>query len=347
MIKYSFQNDYSEGAHPQILTALSRSNFEQEPGYGEDRYCLDAARLIREAAASPEADVHFLSGGTQANLVMLSSMLRPYESVIAVDTGHICVHETGSIEATGHKINAVRGSDGKITPGEIEEVVAGHTDEHMVHPRVVYISHSTEIGTIYSASELRAISETCRRLNLYLYLDGARLGSGLTAETADLTLPELSRLVDAFYIGGTKNGALIGEALVINRPELKPDLRFMIKQRGALLSKGRLLGIQFVELFRDGLFFELARHANNMAARLTAGMAALGYTFMTSSPTNQIFPILPNPVIERLSESYRFYVWGQAGERHSAIRLVTSWATPQAAVSEFLADLEGFLAGSK
>jgi threonine aldolase len=339
MFKYSFQNDYSEGAHPRILEALETSNMEQELGYGEDRFCLEASDRIRIALGSPESDIHFLSGGTQVNLTMLSSFLRPIESVIAVETGHICVHETGAIEQTGHKIHTVKGINGKVTVPEIEAVVAGHSDEHMVKPRVVFISHSTEVGTIYSSQELREISSVCKHLNLYLYLDGARLGSALASSAADLDLKVICSLVDAFYIGGTKNGALIGEALVINHPSLKNDFRYSIKQRGALLSKGRLLGIQFNELFRDNLFFDLALNANLMAERLTAGIARLGYSFLTDSPTNQIFPILPNEVIEPLSRIYRFYIWNRMDATRSAVRLVTSWATSAAVVDGFLEDL--------
>lgn len=339
MVKYSFQNDYSEGAHPSILEALTKSNLSQELGYGEDQFCIEAAGRIHTAIGNMDADIHFVSGGTQANLLMLSSFLRPFESVIAVESGHICVHETGAIEQTGHKINTVKGRDGKVTVQDIQEVVAGHGDEHMVKPRVVFISHSTEIGTIYSAKEMQEISALCKKLNLYLYLDGARLGSALASSASDIDLKEICSLVDAFYIGGTKNGALLGEALVINHPRLKPDFRYCIKQRGALLSKGRLLGIQFNELFRDNLYFELARNANRMAERLTSGISKLGYTFLTDSPTNQIFPILPNAVIEKMNQMYRFYVWSKVDENRSAIRLVTSWATKEGPVDEFLADL--------
>jgi threonine aldolase len=339
MYKYSFQNDYSEGAHPRILEALSKTNLVQDLGYGEDQYSLEAARLIRVRSASPDADVHFVSGGTQANLIVLSSFLKPFESVIAVESGHVCVHETGAIEATGHKVHAVRGRDGKVTPEEIEAVVTGHNDEHMVRPRAVYISQSTEIGTLYSAGELNALSGLCKKMNLILYLDGARLGSALTSKSADLSLPELAGLVDVYYIGGTKNGALLGEAVVINNPLLKADFRYGMKQRGGLLSKGRLLGIQFLELFRDDLYYELARHANRMAERLTEGITGLGFSFRTPSPTNQIFPILPNPLIEKLNEMYCFYVWNKIDDRLSEIRLVTSWATPEKAVDKFLADL--------
>lgn len=343
MYKYSFQNDYSEGAHPRILEALARHNLVQESGYCEDRYCLEAAQFIREKIEQPNAEVHFVSSGTQANLIVLSSFLRPFESVIAVDSGHICVHETGAVEVTGHKIHPLKGRDGKVTVAEIRALVAEHYFEHMVRPRAVYISQSTELGTIYSAGELKELSAACKELKLILYLDGARLGCALTSKSADLSLPQLAGLVDALYIGGTKNGALIGEAIVILNPRLQPDFRYMLKQRGGLLAKGRLLGTQFLELFRDDLYFDLARHANQMAERLASGITDLGYGFQIESPTNQIFPIFPNPVIEKLSEMYRFYTWGKVDEHHSSVRLVTSWATPESAIDNFLIDLRSLV----
>jgi threonine aldolase len=318
MIKYSFLNDYSEGAHPRIIDALIRTNLVQEMGYGEDAYCQEAAGLIRQAVGNLQAAVHFLSGGTQTNLTVLSSFLRPFESIIAVDSAHICVHETGAIEATGHKINRVKGQDGKVTVEEIADTAAAHGDEHMVKPRVVFISHSTELGTLYSKKELNDIAVICKRLGLYLYLDGARLGSALTSRFADISLSELSVLVDAFYIGGTKNGALLGEALVINNEQLKPYFRYSLKQKGALLSKGRILGIQFLELFSDNLYFDLAKNANDMAEKLTEGITGLGYLFQTT---------------------YRFYTWAKVDEQQSAVRLVTSWATEREAVEEFVSDL--------
>ncbi len=340
MFKYSFQNDYSEGAHPRILEALAASNLVQDIGYSEDRFCLSAAEKIHAAIGNPDADVHFVSGGTQANLLVLSACMRPFESVIAVESGHICVHETGAIEATGHKVHTVKGKDGKVTAAEIQAVVDEHYFEHMVKPRVVYISQSTEVGTIYSATELREISVLCKKLNLILYMDGARLGAALTSAKADLDLKETCALVDALYIGGTKNGALIGEAIVINNPALKTDFRYCIKQRGALLAKGRLLGIQFDALFADNLYYDLARHANLMAERLTRGMTSLGYKFLTDSPTNQIFPILPDTIIEKLRQDYLFYDWARMDKAHTAVRLVTSWATPIETVDEFLKDLK-------
>src|SRR3989344_1288586 len=289
--KYLFFNDYSEGAHPRILDALAKTNLVQELGYGEDSLCVEATHLIKTEIANPGADIHFVSGGTQANLTVLASLLRPYESIVAPITAHINIHEAGAIEATGHKIHGVPCADGKLTSESIREVVAQHTDEHIVKPKAVFISHATEVGTVYKKEELEAISKVCKELNLHLYLDGARLGSALVAADADLKLPEIAKLADVFYIGGTKNGALIGEAIVIINPSLKENFRYYIKQRGGLLAKGRILGAQFLELFKDGLFLELARHANMCAGRLSRGIAECGYTFLAPSSTNQIFPI--------------------------------------------------------
>jgi threonine aldolase len=338
--KYSFFNDYSEGAHPTILDLLAKTNLAQETGYGEDAFSVQAADLLKQAIGNPAAAAHFVSGGTQANLIVLAALLKPYESVVAARTAHIAVHEAGAIEATGHKIHTVETADGKLTPALIQAVVDQHTDEHMVKPRAVFISNSTEVGTAYTRSELAALAQCCRDNRLYLYLDGARLGSALVSAGSDLTLPDLGRLVDVFYVGGTKNGALIGEAIIINHPALQGDFRYHLKQRGALLAKGRLLGIQFVGLFSDGLYFELARHANAMAAKLVGGLAAQGFRFLTDSTTNQIFPILPDALIAELQPSYGFYVWSRADAGHSAIRLVTSWATPEEAVAEFIADVK-------
>jgi len=338
--EYSFYDDYSEGAHPRILEALTRSNLNQEAGYGEDSFSQEAARLIKEKIGNPEASVHFVSGGTQANLIVLASILRPHEAVIAPKTAHINVHEAGAIETTGHKVFHVDSTDGKIKPEQVVEAVKFHTDEHMVKPRVVFVSNATELGTIYTKQELEALSKVCKENELYLYLDGARLGSALTSKTSDMTLPELSEMVDVFYIGGTKNGALLGEAIVINNPALQGDFRYHLKQRGALLAKGRVLGIQFLELFKEDLFFNLAKHANEMAQRLTAGLSQAEYKFLVDSPTNQIFPILPNSFIERLKEKYGFYVWSEVDANNSAIRLVTSWATEEENVEQFLSDLE-------
>ncbi|MGC8779290.1 MAG: threonine aldolase family protein [Anaerolineae bacterium] len=339
MHKYNFFNDYSEGAHPTILELLAKTNLSQETGYGEDSFCREAAALLKRAIGNEGAAVHFVTGGTQANLIALSSLLKSYEAVIAATTAHINVHEAGALEATGHKILTVATTDGKLTPALVQEVVDAHTDEHMVKPRVVAISNSTEIGTLYRRDELAALAQCCRANGLYLYLDGARLGAALTGEASDLTLPELADLVDIFYIGGTKNGALLGEAIVINTPALQADFRFHLKQRGALLAKGRVLGLQFIGLFRDGLYFELARHANAMAMKLARGLAEQGFRFLAPPATNQIFPILPHGLIARLQESYGFYVWSKVDADHAAIRLVTSWATEEERVDEFLADV--------
>ncbi len=339
MYQYRFFNDYSEGAHPALLALLSKTNLDQEDGYENDSLCQQAAALIHQKLQNPAAEIHFVSGGTQANLIVLASMLRPYHSVIAANSAHIFVHEAGAIEATGHKINTVPSPDGKLTPGQIQAVVDEHSDEHMVKPRAVFISHSTEVGTVYNKKELEAISQVCRANALYLYLDGARLGAGLTSKESDLTLADLGRLVDIFYVGGTKNGALIGEAIVINNPVLQPEFRFHLKQRGALLAKGRLLGSQFLGLFENDLYFDLARHANHMAEKMAQGIEALGFSFLTHSTTNQIFPILPNRLIASLQPDYGFYVWSKVDADHSAIRLVTSWATPPEKVDEFLRHL--------
>lgn len=336
MFQYRFFNDYSEGAHPAILELLSKTNFEQQDGYGNDSYSLEAADLLKKQMENPQAAVHFISGGTQANLINLAALMKPYESVIAAQTAHIFVHEAGAIEATGHKINTVETPDGKLTPEKIQAMVDEHTDEHMVKPRVVFISNSTEVGTIYLRGELEQISQVCRKNGLYLYLDGARLGSALASEESDLTLPDISRLVDVLYLGGTKNGALFGEAIVINNPTLQADFRYHLKQRGALLAKGRLLGLQFLALLRDDLYLDLARHANRLAGKLSQGFAAQGFPFLTASSTNQIFPILPNALIDELQKSYGFYIWAKVDASHSAIRLVTSWATKEEKVDDFL-----------
>lgn len=340
---YSFKNDYSEGAHPRILKALIESNLVQDEGYGEDSYSLQAIHVLKERIGRRDIDIHLLSGGTQTNLTALSAFLRPHEAAIAADTGHILVHETGAIEATGHKVISIEGKDGKLNPSHIKAILEAHPDEHMVKPKLVYISNTTEIGSIYRKSELEQLSRYCKESNLILFMDGARLGSALCSEENDLELSELATLVDAFYIGGTKNGALIGEALVICRDSLKEDFRFHMKQKGALLAKGRLLGLQFLELFRDNLYFDLARHANAMAALLSAEIRKVGFGFLTHSPSNQIFPILPNSLITELQKKYSFHIWEKVDSEHSAVRLVTSWATQEEAVAAFIDDLKNGL----
>lgn len=331
-----FRNDYSLGAHPRVLQALTDTNMIHTVGYGLDEYCDEARKIIKDLCQAPQAEVHLLMAGTQTNLTALSAFLRPHHAIIAVDTAHICVHETGSIEATGHKIYHVPNVNGKILPEQVAEVVELHTDEHMVKPKLVYISNTTEIGTVYSKDEIAALREVCDEYGLYLFCDGARMGCALTCEEAGLTLADMAALTDAFYIGGTKNGAMMGEALVISNPALQEDFRYIIKQRGGMLAKGRLLGVQFLELLKDGLYFELADHANKMAHKVQAGMTAKGYHFSGNSPTNQIFPILKNEQIEELAEKVSFEVWGKHDDAHTIIRFVTSWGTTEAEVEELL-----------
>lgn len=338
---YSFKNDYSEGCHHDLLKALAEHNNTQQSGYGEDDYSKEASRLIKEKCKNTDLDIHLVSGGTQANLIVIAAALKPYESVISAETGHIHVHETGAIEATGHKIQTVISEDGKLRPHDVQSVLAKFENEHTVKPRLVYISNSTEIGSIYNKKEISELSSFCKSNGLLLFLDGARLGSALTSASNDLSLADIAALTDVFYIGGTKNGALFGEAIVIKNEELKSHFRFHLKQRGALLAKGRALGIQFQELFKNDLFFELARHANQMAAKITSAINAKGYSFLTDPVSNQIFPILPNVLIEELSKSFEFYTWKKMDEHHSAIRLVTSWATEEEAVDAFIKQIVG------
>lgn len=342
----SFYNDYSEGAHERILDALIRTNRLQSGGYGEDEYCEEAKTLIRRHLRKSETEIHFLVGGTQTNTTVIASILKPWQGVIAADTGHIAVHESGAIEATGHKVLTLPHHEGKINAGQIERLVRAHFDsesfEHQVQPGMVYISQPTEYGTIYSKAELQAISAVCRKFHLPLFIDGARLGAALVCAENDLTIADLEELADVFYVGGTKNGALFGEAVVISSPELMPYFRYMIKQKGGMLAKGRLLGIQFAELFRDDLYFDLARHAVTLAQRLQKGIEELGYPFMLKSSTNQIFPVFPDELIHQLEEKYScsYWDWGRTDPQHSITRIVTSWATSEEAVNSFLNDLQ-------
>lgn len=323
-------NDYSEGCHPSILLRLNEMNLEQNPGYGTDTHCAEAADAVRKAFACPDADVHFLVGGTQTNLTAAAAFLRPWEAIIAADTGHIAVHETGAIEATGHKVYVVPGVDGKLTPDAIRTAVRDHqtgTEEHMVLPRMVYVSDSTELGTIYTRAELQALSDTCRELGLYLYLDGARMAMALTAQGNDLVPEDFAQLCDAFYLGGTKNALLFGEALVIVNNALKPYFRNVMKQHGGMLAKGRLLGVQFAAILKDDLWLQTARHANELAQRLAAALTAMGVPLYAASPTNQVFPIFTNAQVEALRQNFSFEFIARVDENHSAIRFVTSWAT--------------------
>lgn len=326
-----FNSDYTEGAHPRILERLMETNLEQTSGYGMDSYCEKARELIKEKCKDENLDVHFFVGGTQTNLTFISSVLRPHQGVVSVDTGHINTHESGAIEATGHKVLAVKGVNGKITAEEVQRIYDEHYNdevrEHTVQPKMVYISSPTEIGTIYSKQELAGISEVCRKNNLILYMDGARLGYGLCAENNDLDLPTIAKFCDAFYIGGTKVGTLFGEALVISKEALREDFRYILKQKGGMLAKGRLLGLQFLTLFEKDLYFEISAHANNMARLIKEACIEKGYPFLTESTTNQQFPILPNKVLEKLRENFEYSFWQKIDEEHSAVRFCTSWAT--------------------
>ncbi|WP_286735171.1 MULTISPECIES: threonine aldolase family protein [Sphingobacterium] len=337
---YNFKNDYSEGAHPRILDKLIETNLIQQLGYGEDDYSNEAKSILKKKIANQQAVIHFLSGGTQTNLLVISFLLRIHEAVISAKTGHISANETGAIEATGHKVITVETSDGKLTPNDITTVLKEHAlAPHMVKPRIVYISNSTEIGTIYSLAELEALYVCCQQQQLLLYLDGARLGHALTAENNDLTFAAIAKYTDVFYIGGTKNGALLGEAVVFNRPELAVDFDYAIKQKGALLAKGRVLSIQFLTLFQDDLYLELALRANSLAMRMAKAIKDKGYSFLTESTTNQIFPILPKSLIEALLINYQFYIWKDIDSDYAAVRLITSWATDEKQVTNFINDI--------
>ena len=339
-----FNCDYSEGAHPLILEKLAQTNLEQVPGYGQDPYCVQAAQLIREQCHAPNAAVHFLSGGTQTNLTVLAALLRPYQCVISADTGHINVHETGAIERTGHRIATVPGQEGKITAQQISALSQAHwqddNPEFAPQPKVVYLSFPTELGTLYSKKELSDIRRVCDENNLYLFLDGARLGYGLAAPGNDLTLADIATCCDVFYIGGTKLGALLGEAVVIVNPKLQKDFRYFMKQHGALLAKGRILGIQFLTLFTDDLYVELGAHANKMAALIRAACQKAGFDFLCDSPTNQQFPVVPNALLKKLEQLYAFSHIEPVGKDKTAIRICTSWATREEDVQQLITDIK-------
>jgi len=339
-----FDNDYAEGAHPLILQRLIETNEEQHPGYGTDRYCDSARQLIKKACAAPDADVHLLVGGTQTNKIVIASILRPHQGVLSATSGHIATHETGAIEATGHKVLTLPTLDGKITAQQVRDACSRHQQDaanvHTVQPGMVYLSHPTENGTSYKKAELEAIKAVCLEFNLPLFIDGARLGYALASVASDLTLPELAQIADVFYIGGTKVGALFGEAVVIMNDRLKSDFRYIIKQNGALLAKGRLLGLQFETLFKDGLYFEISRKAVAFALQIRHAFEAKGFAMQYDSITNQQFPILPNSILDSLSQKYSFGFWSQVDESHSVVRFCTSWATKQEYVEELLRDIQ-------
>lgn len=341
-----FNSDYLEGAHPRVMQALIDTNLEQTPGYGEDAYCAQARETILRLCDTGDADVQFLTGGTQVNATLLTAALLPWQGVISADTGHIAVHESGAIEARGHKVLTVPNRNGKIDAFQVSELCRLHfadeSHEHMVMPGAVYISNPTELGTLYSRDELQALRDACDAWNLWLYLDGARLGYGLASPENTLDLPTIARLCDAFTIGGTKQGLLFGEALVI-RGVLRHSFRYLIKQMGGMLAKGRLLGVQFKEMLKDGLYLELSRHAIAQAMRLKAAFEALGVNMLVDSPTNQQFPILPNAALGKLSERYSFSTIQVIDPEHTAVRFCTSWATVPEHVDQLIDDLNRML----
>ena len=326
-----FDSDYLEGAHPEVLARLVETNLEQTPGYGSDLYCQRAKEKIRAACGCPEAEIHFLVGGTQTNAVVISGLLAPWQGVMAAETGHIATHEAGAIEAGGHKVLPLPHRNGKLSPQDVADWVSRyHQDEnhaHMVAPGMVYLSHPTEYGTLYTGEELEAFARVCHDNGLYLYLDGARLGYGLMAEGTDVTLELLARVCDAFYIGGTKVGALFGEAVVFPKPGLIPHFFTLVKQRGALLAKGRLLGVQFDALFTDRLYFRISRHAIEMAQRLKNVLRSKGYPFYLETETNQQFLILDQVKFEQLSRQVSFSFWETLDDGRTVVRFATSWAT--------------------
>ncbi len=336
-----FSCDYQEGCHPSILQKLTETNMEQTVGYGMDDYCQQAASMIRKRFQCENAAVHFLVGGTQANATVIDSILRPYEGVLCAHTGHINVHETGAIEATGHKVLALPGKEGRITSAQISVAVALQADdEHTVRPGMVYISLSTEVGTLYNLAQLHDIYETCKNLGLYLYVDGARLGCALKSPVNDIQPEDLAANCDAFTIGGTKNGALFGEAVVLVNPALQPRFRYMMKQHGGMLAKGRLLGLQFMALMENDLYFTLGAHAVNEAMRIRTALREKQIPMAVDSPTNQLFPIFTDEQLEKLEDDFTFSTWERIDEKSTAVRICTSWATKAEDVDQLIAAIK-------
>ncbi len=331
-----FNNDYNEMCHPAILAYLQKMADQQFAGYGEDELCAGAAKCIRKLCDDQNLAVHFLTGGTQTNLTVISSALRPHQAVLSAQTGHVNVHETGAIEATGHKIIPLPSLDGKITAGQIQESVDMHwsdsTHEHMPQPKLVYLSQPTEFGTLYTLPELTEISETCRRNNLYLFVDGARLSYALAARNNDVDMAALARLCDVFYMGGTKVGAMFGEAVVISNDRIKEDFRYIMKQHGAMLAKGWLIGLQFAVLLQDELHLKIAGHANEMADLIRVALKTAGYSMPVVNETNQIFAVLPTLLCEELKREFTFSPWETISSEQILVRFCTSWATKRESV---------------
>ena len=342
-----FNNDYSEGCHPKIMDALVRTNMEQTFGYSEDEYCAAAAAKIRTIIGREDAAVHFLVGGTQSNLIVIAAALRPHQAVLCPIGGHIATHETGAIEATGHKVMTVPSGDGKITAQQVRQVVKLHREdssfEHTTQPKLVYISNPTEYGTLYSLAELEVLSAACKELGLYLFMDGARLGYGLAATGYDVTIQDIARLVDVFYIGGTKVGAMFGEAVVILNPALKEDFRYIMKQKGAMFAKGRLLGLQFDVLMTDNLYWEIAGYADRLADKIRATLDALNVPYLVPTNTNQIFPVMSDEKLAELKKNFAFAEIERVDETHRCIRFCTSWATKEENVEALCAELNRLL----
>ena len=340
-----FDCDYLEGVCPEILKKMEETNFEQTPGYGMDDYCDLAREKIRKICKSPDAEVQFLVGGTQTNMIVIDSILKSYQGAISLSDGHINIHETGAVESTGHKVLAVDSANGKLTGEQVREIYREHYEEdgreHTVQPGMVYISYPTERGLLYTREELEQLYSACKECDLPLYIDGARLGYGLMSPECDMDISDIAKNCDVFYIGGTKVGALFGEAVVITNERLKKDFRYYIKQRGGMLAKGRLLGIQFDVLFENDLYFRVSKHAIDLAMRIKKAFCDNGYKFLYDSHTNQQFPIIPNDILEKLSKKYSFDVWKKVDENNTAVRVCTSWATKEENVQELVRDIEG------
>lgn len=340
----SFRNDYSEGCIPEIMEYFTNTNLDNTSGYGEDEYCEKAKILLKKQLKNEKVDIHFLVGGTQTNLIFISHILRPHQSVIAADSGHISTHETGAIESTGHKVvEMVTSGDGKLTVDIIKKAFLNDLPPHTVQNKMVYISNPTEMGTLYTKKELEQLSKYCKKNDLYLYLDGARLAMALTSEKNDVALSDYPKYVDAFYIGGTKCGALFGEALIVINNNLKKDIDYVVKQKGGLLAKGRLLGLQFEKLFQKNLYEKYGKHANEMSKMLKDGFLKCGLVLKSDSYTNQQFLILSNDLIEKLEKKYVFEFWSKEDENNSTIRFVTSWATKKSDVATFLKELKSLI----
>lgn len=330
------KNDYSMGAHPKVMEALVKTNLENTDGYCIDPYCDQAAQVIKDLFDWQDMDVHFTMAGTQTNLTAIAAFLRPHQAVIAADTGHICVHETGAIEATGHKIIHVPTQDGKLFPEAIDKVMKQHEDEHWVQPKMIYISNLTETGYFYTKHELMELRKVCDKYDLWIYMDGARLPMAVSHPENDLDLEDIPKICDAFYLGGTKCGILFGEALCLVNPALRQDTRFLMKQRGAILAKGRLLGVQFLAILEDNLYFDLGKKANLLADRLAKEIAKKGYGFAQEPCSNLVFPIFPQDLVDELEKKVMFEYWEHYDDGRSSIRLVTSWSTTDQDVDDFL-----------